>query len=56
VQSRQGVPAEPGASPAFLAPLHKTEWAVHAKKPFAGPQAVLAYLSRQSPADLSRRG
>jgi hypothetical protein len=31
---------------AFLAPLHKAEWVVYAKKPFAGPQAVLAYLSR----------
>ena len=31
---------------AFLAPLRKIEWVVHAKKPFGGPQAVLAYLSR----------
>ena len=31
---------------AFLEPLSKTEWVVHAKKPFAGPEAVLAYLSR----------
>jgi hypothetical protein len=31
---------------AFLAPLRKAEWVVYAKKPFAGPQAVLAYLSR----------
>jgi Putative transposase len=53
----------PGAFAAFLASLRKTEWVVYAKKPFAGPQAVLAYLSRythrvahlQSPADLSRR-
>jgi len=37
---------EPGAFAAFLAPLRKTEWVVYAKKPFAGPQAVLAYLSR----------
>src|SRR4029079_7707102 len=29
----------------WLAPLHKTEWVVYAKRPFAGPQAVLAYLS-----------
>src|SRR6266853_1320819 len=38
--------AEPRAFVAFLAPLRKTEWVVYAKKPFAGPQAVLAYLSR----------
>jgi hypothetical protein len=31
---------------AWLAPLRKTEWVVYAKKPFAGPQTVLAYLSR----------
>jgi hypothetical protein len=31
---------------AFLAPLQKAEWVVYAKQPFAGPQAVLAYLSR----------
>ena len=31
---------------AFLAPLRKVEWVVYAKKPFGGPQAVLAYLSR----------
>jgi hypothetical protein len=30
----------------FLAPLRKAEWVVYAKKPFGGPQAVLAYLSR----------
>jgi Putative transposase/Transposase zinc-binding domain len=38
--------AEPEAFAAFLAPLRKTGWVVHAKKPFAGPHAVLAYLSR----------
>jgi Putative transposase len=38
--------AEPRAFAAFLAPLRKAEWVVYAKKPFAGPQAVLAYLSR----------
>ena len=27
-------------------PLHKAEWAYYAKKPFGGPQAVLAYLAR----------
>ena len=26
--------------------MRKTEWVVYAKQPFAGPQAVLAYLSR----------
>jgi Putative transposase/Transposase zinc-binding domain len=31
---------------AFLAPLRNAEWVVYAKKPFGGPQAVLAYLSR----------
>jgi hypothetical protein len=30
----------------YLAPLAQTNWFVYAKKPFAGPQAVLAYLSR----------
>jgi hypothetical protein len=31
---------------AWLAPMRKCEWVVYAKRPFAGPQAVLAYLSR----------
>ncbi len=31
---------------AHLSPLRKLEWVVYAKKPFAGPEAVLAYLSR----------
>jgi hypothetical protein len=35
-----------GAFNAYLKPLYKTEFAVHAKEPFAGPEAVLAYLSR----------
>jgi hypothetical protein len=30
----------------YLAPLRKLEWVVYAKRPFAGPEAVLAYLSR----------
>ena len=30
---------------AFLAPLKRCEWVVYAKRPFAGPEAVLAYLS-----------
>ena len=29
-----------------LAPIRKTRWVVYAKAPFAGPEAVLAYLSR----------
>jgi hypothetical protein len=31
---------------AFLAPLRTTRWFVYCKRPFAGPQAVLAYLAR----------
>jgi len=31
---------------AWLAPYRKVEWAVYAKPPFGGPEAVLAYLSR----------
>ncbi len=31
---------------AFLAPLKKKPWFVYAKPPFAGPEAVLAYLAR----------
>src|SRR5262252_6696268 len=38
--------AERHAFAAYLAPLRKAEWVVYAKRPFAGPQAVLAYLSR----------
>ena len=30
----------------WLAPLRACEWVVYAKRPFAGPEAVLAYLSR----------
>ncbi len=30
----------------YLAPLRRTEWVVYAKRPFSGPEAVLAYLSR----------
>ncbi len=30
----------------WLAPLRKCDWVVYAKRPFAGPKAVLAYLSR----------
>ena len=38
--------AERHAFAAYLAPLRNIEWVVYAKRPFAGPQAVLAYLSR----------
>jgi hypothetical protein len=31
---------------AQLAPLRKSEWVVYAKRPFAGPAQVLAYLAR----------
>jgi hypothetical protein len=31
---------------AHIAPLRRTEWIVYAKRPFAGPEQVLAYLSR----------
>lgn len=30
----------------WLKPLRQCEWVVYAKRPFAGPEAVLAYLSR----------
>ncbi len=30
----------------YLEPLRKIDWVVYAKRPFAGPEAVLAYLSR----------
>ena len=38
--------ADPAAFAARLAPLRRSEWVVYAKRPFAGPEAVLAYLSR----------
>jgi len=30
----------------WLQPLRKSDWVVYAKRPFAGPEAVLAYLAR----------
>ncbi len=30
----------------YLSPVRKIDWVVYAKRPFAGPEAVLAYLSR----------
>ena len=44
-----GVHAPLANAPAFakwLMPLKKKRWFVYAKEPFAGPKAVLAYLSR----------
>jgi len=38
--------ADASAFADWLAPLKKCEWVVYAKRPFAGPSAVLAYLSR----------
>lgn len=38
--------ADADAFAAFLAPLKRCEWVVYAKKPFGGPEQVLAYLSR----------
>ena len=38
--------ADSAAFEAMLAPLRKIDWVVYAKEPFAGPKAVLAYLSR----------
>ena len=38
--------ADPTAFKHHLAPLWKAEWVVYAQRPFGGPEAVLAYLSR----------
>jgi len=38
--------ADAQAFATYLAPLRKTEWVVYSKRPFGGPEAVLAYLSR----------
>jgi hypothetical protein len=38
--------ADPEAFKGHLAPLRRAEWVVYAKRPFGGPEAVLAYLSR----------
>jgi hypothetical protein len=38
--------SNPQAFAAYLTPLRKVEWVVYAKRPFGGPEAVLAYLSR----------
>jgi hypothetical protein len=36
----------PEAFAAYLDPLRRSEWVVYAKRPFAGPTQVLAYLAR----------
>jgi hypothetical protein len=38
--------ADAGTFSRWLSPLRDCEWVVYAKRPFAGPEAVLAYLSR----------
>ena len=38
--------ADTRAFDAELAPLRRSKWVVYAKRPFAGPKAVLAYLAR----------
>lgn len=42
----QSALADPKAFDDWLVPLRKAEWVVYAKKPFGGPEAVLAYLAR----------
>jgi len=42
----QAALTEPAAFKAYLAALRQAEWVVYAKRPFGGPEAVLAYLSR----------
>ncbi|KRQ14713.1 IS91 family transposase [Bradyrhizobium manausense] len=38
--------ADTQAFAAHLAPLRRSEWVVYSKRPFGGPETVLAYLSR----------
>jgi hypothetical protein len=38
--------AEPKPFARYLAPLRRRKWYVYSKRPFGGPEAVLAYLSR----------
>jgi hypothetical protein len=38
--------ADKAAFKAYLEPLYGTNWHVYAKRPFAGPEQVLAYLAR----------
>jgi hypothetical protein len=37
---------EPAAFRRYLTPVHRTEWVVYAKAPFAGPRQVLDYVGR----------
>jgi hypothetical protein len=46
--------ADQRAFAAAIAPLRRSEWVGYAKRPFAGPQAVLAYLSRYTQRVASR--
>ena len=39
---------DPEAFTEYLAPLRQIDWFVYAKRPFSGPKAVLAYLSRHT--------
>jgi Putative transposase/Transposase zinc-binding domain len=43
---RHAALADAKAFAAYLAPLRNTKWYVYAKRPFGGPEAVLAYLAR----------
>jgi hypothetical protein len=43
---KQKILADPGWFDEHLRPLKKIDWVVYAKQPFAGPEAVLTYLSR----------
>ena len=38
--------AEADAFTAMLVPLRRADWVVYSKRPFGGPEAVLAYLAR----------
>src|SRR5207247_3558347 len=38
--------SESAAFAEHLKPMHRIEWVVYAKRPFAGPQKVLDYLGR----------
>src|SRR6201987_4770448 len=40
--------AEPKPFARYLAPLRRRKWYVYSKRPFGGPEAVLAYLSRHT--------
>jgi hypothetical protein len=42
----QAALAQPAAFQTLLATLRNAEWVVYAKRPFGGPDSVLAYLSR----------